>query len=161
MYTCRSSSRLWGEEAERPARALSSAALLTNGRSFLSSIVRRRELLSSLVTITARPAIFMPAVTKLPDIIPSHWVRKAQIKPILYWMIFLERGGEEREICSSWDKKPGRLRYEIRKELHIPKSCSQFSAFGINVLILFGLIDFVCVSMFCSTVILNGLKDCL
>lgn len=80
----------------------------------------RYEARIARVTITARPAIFMPAVTKLPDIIPSHWVRKAQIKPILYWTIFLESGGE---ICSLLDKKPRRLRYEIRKELQVIKSC--------------------------------------
>lgn len=32
----------------------------------------RYEARIARVTITARPAIFMPAVTKLPDIIPSH-----------------------------------------------------------------------------------------
>lgn len=88
----------------------------------------RYEARIARVTITARPAIFMPAVTKLPDIIPSHWVRKAQIKPTLYWTIFLESGGE---ICSLLDKEPRRLRYEIRKELHILKSwASSFSALG-------------------------------
>lgn len=84
------------------------------------SPLSRYEARIARVTITARPAIFMPAVTKLPGIIPSHWVRKAQIKPILYWTIFLESGGE---ICSLLDKKPRRLRYEIRKELHVIKSC--------------------------------------
>lgn len=82
------------------------------------SPLHRYEAQIACVTITARPTIFMPAVTKLPDIIPSHWVRKAQIKPILYWTIFLESGGE---ICSLLDKKPRRLRYEIRKELHVLK----------------------------------------
>lgn len=78
----------------------------------------RYEAWIARVTITARPAIFMPAVTKLPDIIPSHWVRKAQIKPILYWTIFLESGGE---ICSLLDKNRRRLRYEIRKELQVER----------------------------------------
>lgn len=32
----------------------------------------RYEARIARVTITAQPAIFMPAVTKLPDIIPSH-----------------------------------------------------------------------------------------
>lgn len=32
----------------------------------------RYEARIARVTITVRPSIFMPAVTKLPDIIPSH-----------------------------------------------------------------------------------------
>lgn len=98
----------------------------------------RYEARIARVTITTRPAIFMPAVTKLPDIIPSHWVRKAQIKPILYWTIFLESGGE---ICSLLDKKPGRLRYEISKELHVVKSCFRKNISLLNFIVL--VINFV------------------